>query len=154
MDDADAVGLVDAQGGIAQHNHLLLQRELGGQVQGGTRDVLHGDEDPAFHLADLEHLAHVFMVHAGLGAGLQHEALQEPLVIAADELDGHLATEAPVPGQEHHSHAALAQEPQEFIAVPVRHREAGLGGIPGPVGYSRHSRTGASQGFRLGQSGI
>ena len=111
--------------------------------RGVPGDVLHGDEDLAFHLAHFEDLAHMLVIHPGLGARLHHEPLEVGVVLDADELDGHLAAELAVPRQEDHPHAALPEEAQEFVAVP---RLDGELRIRPDLGRARS----AGEGLRLG----
>ena len=132
MDDADPVGLMHPPRGVSNHHHLLFQRQFRGRlVQGFSGDVLHGDEELAFDLANLEHLAHMLVIHPGLRPGLDHEAQVDASVINSNELDGHFTVELTVPRQKYLPHASFAQESQKFVAIPVLHRELMLLGRAG-----------------------
>jgi len=154
VDDADPVGFLDAPRGIPQDDHLLLQGESRGRhIQRISCDALHGDEDFALDLPDLEDLADVFVIHLRLGPGLHHEPLEVVFVVDPDELDGHLAAQTLVPAQEDHAHSALPQEAQEFVPVPVLHRE--LRNLPRTGSHSGDlgglTLAGSRKGLRPGQ---
>ncbi len=152
VDDPHPVGLLDAQGRIPHRHHPLLQGQLHRRrVEGLAADALHGDEDPALHLAHFEDLAHMVVVHPGLGPGLQHEAREVAVVVEAHELDGHHAAQAPVAAAEHLAHAALPQEAQALVAVPARHRELRHAGSARRTGRIRERRPGPRGPFPAGQ---
>jgi hypothetical protein len=81
-------------------------------AQGLSLDVLGDDEAPAVRLTDFVHDEDVRVVEGGGGAGLLVEAPQ-PLGIESQrcgqELEGDLAAQSAVVGQEHLAHAARAQ---------------------------------------------
>ena len=82
-------------------------------------DELHGDVRMALGLRHLVHPADVLVVDAGLGLGLLEEALDVlAVVLVAQELQGDEAVQPGVPGLVHPGHPPLAEEGQDFIAVP------------------------------------
>ncbi len=61
----------------------------------------------------------------GLGPGLGEDALGEPGVVAPDELEGGMAAQPWIIGEEDLAHAALAEEAHALVALPAGHGEDG-----------------------------
>ena len=124
MDDAGAVGVVDALGGAADHHDALLDGELAGD--GAERlavDVLHRDVDLAVDLADLVDPAHAIVIDPRLGARLADQPANPFWIIAVHELDRDLTAQPRIDREEDFAHAALAEEPDAEVAVPGDDRE-------------------------------
>ena len=104
---------------------LLPDRELrGDDAERIPLDVLHGDIDFALDLANLVDFAYMLVIHPRLGSGLGDEAPGElGIAIAANELEGHVATKPQIAGMEHPPHAPLAEEFHVLIPVPGRDRK-------------------------------
>lgn len=129
VDDAEAVGLLHGFGDLAQDDDFFGQGETrGGLVERLAVDVLHRDVGLTLHLADLVDLAHMWVVDAGLGARLLHEAHDHVGIAAANELERNDAVQALVARFVHGSHAALTEQLQELVALPVCDWKLAAGG--------------------------
>ncbi len=115
-------------------------------AQGLAVEQLHGDEDRAGVVADVEDLADRRMAHAGRHAGLTFEALPGGRISGGrDRLDGHRAAEALVAGGIHDAHAALSDLADHVVVADARGRFGGRGGSQAAnqglvVGIPRGSR--------------
>jgi hypothetical protein len=85
---------------------------------------LERDVGPTFDLADLVDPADIRVVDAGLRAGLAQKSQHQIWIGAADELDRDRAIEPAVARPVDHAHAALAEQLEHLVAVPVRGRTA------------------------------
>ena len=81
-------------------------------MQGQTVHKLHGNVGLAQYLANFVDLADVFMIDAGLGAGLLQEALHSAVVLGMQELDCDEALQAQVAGPIYGAHATPPEQGQ------------------------------------------
>ena len=126
MHNTEPVSLVHRQRDVADHRNLVVERHLGRRlVQRLAVDELQRDVRPALDLADLVHPADAGMVDAGLGARLAQEPHCEVGIGAENELDRDRAAEAAVARPVHRTHAALAEQVEQLVAVPADHRPVG-----------------------------
>src|SRR5213078_4508401 len=126
VEDARPVRLVDPESGLAEDHRRLLDGEPA--RQGAERlatDVLHGDVDLAADLADLVHLADALVAHPCLRAGLGDKPPDRVARVAAHELDGDVAVEPRIAGEEHLTHTALTEEAEALVAIPAGYRKGG-----------------------------
>ena len=119
MDDAGAVGRVDAFGHLGHDRQLFFKAEFGGQLpQIRAFDALHHQVGAAPMLADIEDLGHMRVFDPGLALGLGAKALQELLALVVQDLDRHQPPEGRVPSLENPSHPAGAEHGMIFIPLP------------------------------------
>jgi hypothetical protein len=155
VEDAELVGLVEGDGAVAEDHDLVMQRQLEAVAQRLAGDQFHGDVGLALDLADLEDLADVGVVDAGLGAGLAEQAGREIGMIAADELEGDGAAELRVVGAVDGAHAAVAEHCEELVAAPVRDGEAaGVRAVGCAAVRGIHGEVGAAGRDGVAESGL
>src|SRR5262245_41461085 len=91
-------------------------------MQGATVDIMHGNVDLAVDFADLMDLADIGMVDARLRPRLLHEPQDQALIRAVDKLERYQAPKPAITTLIDRAHAAPAQKPEKFIALPVLYR--------------------------------
>ena len=134
VNDTLLVSLFQRLGDLAGYfNRSLRQQGCSCELrpEGFARDALHYDPSSAIDLGYLVDLADVGMVKGRRRSSFSVEALERPTVIrcpVSQELDGNLSAELGVVGEEHLSHATLAQAVEQLIARGVRHVHLSLCG--------------------------
>ena len=94
------------------------------RLQGLAGDVLHHDPGAPVHLRDFVDFADKWVIERRGRAGFAVEALQGTSVVShaiTQELDGDVATELRVFGEENLAHTALAEAVENSVAGCVRH---------------------------------
>ncbi len=121
MHDALGVGFLEARGHLDRQRQGVLHGHgaaLDDGGQGLARHHLHGQTEAAVVLLDPVDLRHVGVVEGGQQLGLAAEAGHAVHVggeVGGQELEGHLAIEARVEGQENLAHAAAADGAEDLV---------------------------------------
>jgi hypothetical protein len=125
MDQADGVERVQR---LRDLEHAVPElRDRVDLVQAGPADVLGDQVRPLPGLPEVVHPEHVRVLHGRQGLGLPAEAPPRlGAVRPPDELDGDLAPELEVLGEEHRPHGPLPQRPMK--AIPLAERVGHEGG--------------------------
>jgi hypothetical protein len=128
MDDPALVRLMDRQRDIAQHGDLVLERHPSRRlVERLAVDELKREVRPSLHLIDLVHAADVGMRDVRLCTRFAEQAKRQARINAQDELDGDDAAEPAVARLVHQAHPALAEQLEQLVALPARHRRPARG---------------------------
>ena len=116
----DAVRGVHRGGDVDEDADALLQAELSLRVrERKPLDELHGDVCSAAYFSDFIDLADMVVLDARLGARFLQEAPCPALGFAANELERHRPQQTAVVAFIDHAHAALSDEPEDLIAIPI-----------------------------------
>ena len=111
VDEADAMGRMDALADLRHQAEQRLQRHRGcGLQQGLPGNELHDDVGLSAPLAHFMHPTDVRVIDPGLELGLLDEPTEEVRVVPTEELQGHHPAEAGICGPEHATHAAFAKK--------------------------------------------
>ena len=157
MDDARLVGdgqrlahLVDDLAGAADFQGAAVLDRL---ADIGAVDELHGEEMLPALLADGEAADDIGMIKPGADARLADETRNDIGIarqVRRQQLEGHLAVEADLPGVVDHAHPALAQFLDD-LEIAQRHRPRRLDGVVdlGNLRHLEHSLRGENLRERL-----
>ncbi len=122
VDDAAFVGMLDAARGLLEERDRLpgAARQLGDDgAERAALDELHHEKEPLAALADVVHLHHVRVVHAGERLRLAVEALADLVErheAVAQELQRDGTVELPVDAAVHGRDGALAELVADLVA--------------------------------------
>ena len=128
--DPPFVRFVESLGDLAGDHQRLFGRERRlpqARLQCFARDVLHHDAGPAIDVGQLVNVTDIGMVERRRGARFAMQSFPRRGIRPerfGQELDGDLAPELRVVGEEHLAHATFAQALKDAVARGIGHRSA------------------------------